>query len=494
MREAGLYFVRNYFMAIPSPSAAEPKKRPDIVVIPEKYYGVALKLKGETMAEMAPQPASPPAGGPPKPAPAPKPVPPPGANIQKPSRWPIFFAVLFVFLAIGGGFVYLNRDLLFKPAPPAVVAPPAPPVVTAPSVPTNLDATSSVNAVYLTWSGAATDTTGFRIERKEGETGTYLPLKSVASSIVSFFDTGVVSGSTYFYHIIAMNAGGESPPSGEAIVVLPPAPSVAAAPAAPALPPAGLDSDSDGLTDSEEALYGTDPHNPDTDGDSFLDGNEVFHLYDPTKINPAKLILSSLVKDVSSPLGWSFYIPTAWNGVLNTPDGSQATIDSGHGETFTVSVQDNPNSLSLADWYLAKHPDVQAAALRSFVTKGGLEGLLSPDRLEALFKWDGKVFLLDYVIDGQPFIYFRTTFEVMLNSLKLVGVPVLELPGSPATIGGPGALLGAPVTSTATELPPTGAVISAGVPTSTEVAPPVETTSTPPSATTTAPLATSTAP
>lgn len=37
------------------------------------------------------------------------------------------------------------------------------------------------------------------------------------------------------------------------------------------------DSDSDGLTDAEEAtLYGTDPQNPDTDGDGILDGAEGF--------------------------------------------------------------------------------------------------------------------------------------------------------------------------------------------------------------------------
>lgn len=36
-----------------------------------------------------------------------------------------------------------------------------------------------------------------------------------------------------------------------------------------------VDSDADGLTDDEEALYGTDPTNPDTDGDAIDDGAEV---------------------------------------------------------------------------------------------------------------------------------------------------------------------------------------------------------------------------
>lgn len=44
-----------------------------------------------------------------------------------------------------------------------------------------------------------------------------------------------------------------------------------------------IDSDNDGLSDSDEALYYTDPNNPDTDGDTFLDGVEVAHGYSPHK-------------------------------------------------------------------------------------------------------------------------------------------------------------------------------------------------------------------
>lgn len=77
------------------------------------------------------------------------------------------------------------------------------------------------------------------------------------------------------------------------------------------VPEAQLDTDKDGLTDSEEKLYGTDPNkadtdndgltdrdevkvfktdpnNPDTDGDSFIDGKEVKSGYDPK--GPGKLL------------------------------------------------------------------------------------------------------------------------------------------------------------------------------------------------------------
>ncbi len=46
------------------------------------------------------------------------------------------------------------------------------------------------------------------------------------------------------------------------------------------------DADADGLKDWEEALWKTDPHNPDTDNDGTLDGKEVNEGRDPTKKGP----------------------------------------------------------------------------------------------------------------------------------------------------------------------------------------------------------------
>ncbi len=77
------------------------------------------------------------------------------------------------------------------------------------------------------------------------------------------------------------------PPSEQTNTVSIPAP-----PSVPAQPPASplprdpqqpqaaspVDSDGDGLTDDEERALGTDPHNPDTDGDGIGDGDEV-HIY-----------------------------------------------------------------------------------------------------------------------------------------------------------------------------------------------------------------------
>ncbi len=49
-----------------------------------------------------------------------------------------------------------------------------------------------------------------------------------------------------------------------------------------------IDTDKDGLPDWEEALWKTDPKNPDTDGDGTSDGEEVKAGRDPLKANTAK--------------------------------------------------------------------------------------------------------------------------------------------------------------------------------------------------------------
>lgn len=46
------------------------------------------------------------------------------------------------------------------------------------------------------------------------------------------------------------------------------------------------DADHDGLTDSEEKLYGTNPANSDSDGDGYSDGVEIKSGYDPLKPAP----------------------------------------------------------------------------------------------------------------------------------------------------------------------------------------------------------------
>lgn len=63
------------------------------------------------------------------------------------------------------------------------------------------------------------------------------------------------------------------------------------------------DDDADGLSFEDETVYGTDPANPDTDGDGFMDGVEVDGGYDPN--GPGKLVRKSGPLDAEDILGGS---------------------------------------------------------------------------------------------------------------------------------------------------------------------------------------------
>jgi len=424
---------------VPSPaSSGLANAGPEIIVMPEKYYGMALKMDGKTQAEMErpiPKPVVPP---PPKPV-VPGPLP-------KRTIWPYILLVIILLLLVVGGFVWFNRDLLFKKPTPPVITPPV--VRTPPNAPSNLLASvaSGTTAVALTWIDTSGDETGYRLERKETG-GTFIPVTNLPSNSTSFLDVSVQSGRSYTYRVTAIGAGGESSPSNEANASVE---TQIAAPVVPSLPPGGLDSDSDGLSDIEEGVFGTDVRVPDTDRDGFLDGNEVFHLYNPAATAPVSLVDSGLVTPLVSPVGWSLFVPKGWSSSIDNTEGSRATIRSGQGETFRVELVDNLQNQPLLEWYLATNPGVSGTAPRMITTKGGLEGLLGADRLDAFFAWDGKIFKIVYDNGTKTFINFRTTFEMMLNSLRLSGAPVLSPEIVNATLQGPGDFISTTSSSSST--------------------------------------------
>ncbi len=406
---------------MPQTTASAVLPEPEITVIPDKFYGAALKAQIPTVVPPPEQPAPKPAAGPPK-----------------KSKVPLMLLIVGVVVLAGAGvFVYFNRNLLFPPASKPVAKPvvqaPTPVVVPLPSAPTDLLATSTnAQSATLSWTDTSNNETGFRLERAQ-DANPYAPLTFLPPNSSSFVDSAVQSGATYRYRVIAINQTGDSLASNEATttVPLPPAP----APEQPKLPPAGLDSDSDGLTDLEEtSIYGTNAQNPDSDGDGFLDGNEVYNLYNPEGKAPAKLQDSGAVKPITGSAGWSMFIPVQWTTSEAAADGSSLTIVSGHGETFKLAIVDNPNHQTVLDWYLGQHPDAKSEQILKYRSKHGYEGIIGPDMLTTYIPWGDKIFTFTYDMDGQSFINYRTTYYMMLNSLILNGLPVIMVPAGSSSL------------------------------------------------------------
>ena len=85
-----------------------------------------------------------------------------------------------------------------------------------PAAPTNLTATAvSFSEIDLTWQDNSNNETGYSIERKTGSGGSYTLITTVGANIISYADTGLLSGTTYYYRVYAYNTSGNSSCSNE---------------------------------------------------------------------------------------------------------------------------------------------------------------------------------------------------------------------------------------------------------------------------------------
>jgi hypothetical protein len=124
-------------------------------------------------------------------------------------------------------------------------------------------------------------------------------------------------------------------------------------------------------------------------------------------------------------------VPKAWTADVQD---SKATITTGHGETFTLTIEDNPKELPVLDWYLAAHPEIKASQLLKYRSKHGYAGIIGADLLTTYIPWGSKIFVFHYDLDGQTFINYRTTYYMMLNSLELKGLPTINVPAGSASL------------------------------------------------------------
>jgi hypothetical protein len=87
-------------------------------------------------------------------------------------------------------------------SPQATATPVAPP-----ATPTGLGATAGTNQVSLSWT-ASSNAVSYNVKRATVSGGPYTTIAS--PTVTSYLDTNVVAGTTYYYVVSAVNAGGES--------------------------------------------------------------------------------------------------------------------------------------------------------------------------------------------------------------------------------------------------------------------------------------------
>lgn len=180
----------------------------------------------------------------------------------------------------------------------------------------------------------------------------------------------------------------------------------------------GTDSDSDGLTDIEERLvYQTNPRLPDTDSDGFLDGNEVFHRYNPVALAPGNLLETGLVK-VLIPAGeeYGIFYPTVWDAEVNPENLAQYIIQATTGETIRLTLIPKDVNLTLSAWY---QQEIEANGVFEVITKNNYSALVTDNQLSYYIDGGEYLIQLEYLTGVKATVDYLQTFQMMINSFEL---------------------------------------------------------------------------
>ncbi|MEK7665901.1 MAG: hypothetical protein AAB337_03435 [Patescibacteria group bacterium] len=177
----------------------------------------------------------------------------------------------------------------------------------------------------------------------------------------------------------------------------------------PVEPQPGTDQDSDGLTNTEEILFGSDPRNPDTDEDTFLDGNEVYHLYNPRGSEGVLLTDAGFAREFGAEeLSYSVIFPSRWTALTGDTQTEEMLFRAPTGEQIRVSVVARTASFDLSD-----------ASLSQTTTKKGYPALLSKDKRTTYIPFGDLVYIVSYELNDAITINFLTTYQMMVNSLDV---------------------------------------------------------------------------
>ncbi|MFA7663034.1 MAG: hypothetical protein WCX88_03925 [Patescibacteria group bacterium] len=180
--------------------------------------------------------------------------------------------------------------------------------------------------------------------------------------------------------------------------------------------PKTSDQDGDGLTDIEEGIFTTDPVNKDTDSDGYDDRTEILNLYSP-KQGPGLFLLAetNLVKEYKLKSGYSVLAPS---GFVVTEAGEIIMFKTSQSEFFQITVQENPTSASIREWYMLQAPDVSYDQVKIY-NINGLEAVVGPDSTAVYIGVGDKVYVLNYAVADATELAYETTFEMFVKSFKL---------------------------------------------------------------------------
>ncbi|HOZ53334.1 MAG TPA: hypothetical protein PK142_01490 [bacterium] len=178
-----------------------------------------------------------------------------------------------------------------------------------------------------------------------------------------------------------------------------------------------LDSDSDGLSDEEEYVLGSNYLQVDSDNDGYNDLSEVLSLYNPIGVN--KLVDNINIDEFkNNSFNYSLLYPGAWDKSILS-DESSVIFSIDDNSFFQVLVEKNEGQQNIGSWY--------GSRFFSFINS---EDIIIKEDWSGLYSEDGSAFYLTdknlkniYTIlynfsENQPQSYINI-LKMMVNSFRL---------------------------------------------------------------------------
>ncbi|MBI5221635.1 MAG: hypothetical protein HY979_02425 [Candidatus Magasanikbacteria bacterium] len=293
------------------------------------------------------------------------------------------------------------------------------------------------------------------------------PVNLMANSKFLFFTflviialVSVLGGSYYFWQYQKTKKVSVPVPPVVANIAPPETPKIIVEPASTALPPTptstppslgeapldfpstllgdSVDTDKDGITDVAEELFTTDATIPDTDGDGYTDGSEVYHLYNPVGKEPLKLVDSGLISIYNNPVfGYELYYPKSW-AVGNVDSGYKDILFSTiTGENIEVKVLDKNVGENFANWFARLAPTESFADYTPVESVFKQSGFGRKDNLVYFFPTDNQVFAIIYRTNNSNVVNYRIVNQLLMRSFQFGNskeIPPRILEENPLTV------------------------------------------------------------
>ena len=183
-----------------------------------------------------------------------------------------------------------------------------------------------------------------------------------------------------------------------------------------------VDLDNDGLSDTAEEIFQTDPALPDTDEDSYSDTHEIFYLYNPAGKEPMRLIEAGTMQEYINPVfNYSLYYPLKW-AVGNTKDDYRDILFSTlSGDNIEVLTVDKDINQDFVTWFLQNVPGEQFSNYGSFESRFGAIGYERSDKLVYFIVTPERIYILAYHTSETKIVNYRIVLNMIARSFKLPG-------------------------------------------------------------------------